>query len=92
MSTFRQFYKSFNPYKMFTNAMFGSFVAYQGYQHAFAKDNKPFNADYEKHLQETLHQKSPNAAFLYNLPFPPHFHTLPLVRMYQSSLETPIIL
>jgi len=64
MKSFFRLHKAFNPYKIAVSCMFGGMVAYQGYRQAFARDSKPFSADYEKHLQETIHQKSPNAAFL----------------------------
>lgn len=64
MRSFFRLAKVFNPTRIAVSALFGGMVAYQSYQHAFARDAKPFSSDYEKHLQETLHQKSPNAAFL----------------------------
>lgn len=67
MKSFFRLYKAFNPYKMAMSCLFGGMVAYQSYHHAFARDTKPFTADYEKHLQETIHQKSPNAAFFKNV-------------------------
>jgi len=68
--------------------MFGGLVTYQGYQHAFARDQTPFNANYEKHLQETIHQKSPNAAFFENVSIFSGNANLPLAEEIASCLGT----
>ena len=64
MKSFFRFCKSFNPYRMAAGGLLGGLAVYQGYKHAFTRDTKPFSAEYEKHLQESLHHKSPNADFL----------------------------
>jgi len=68
--------------------MFGGMVAYQGYRQAFARDSKPFSADYEKHLQETIHQKSPNAAFFENVSIFTGNSNVPLAEEIVACLGT----
>jgi len=73
---------------MAMSALFGGMVAYQSYQHAFARDGKPFSSEYEKHLQETLHQKSPNAAFFQNVAIFSGNSNLPLAQEICTNLGT----
>jgi ribose-phosphate pyrophosphokinase len=88
MRSFFRLSKVFNPTKIAMSALFGGMVAYQSYQHAFARDGKPFSTDYEKHLQETLHQKSPNAAFFENVAIFSGNSNLPLAEEICANLGT----
>jgi ribose-phosphate pyrophosphokinase len=88
MRSFFRLSKVFNPTKIAMSALFGGMVAYQSYQHAFARDGKPFSTEYEKHLQETLHQKSPNAAFFENVAIFSGNSNLPLAEEICANLGT----
>jgi len=88
MRSFFRLAKVFNPTRMAASALFGGMVAYQSYQHAFARDSKPFSSDYERHLQETLHHKSPNAAFFENVAIFSGNSNLPLAQEICQNLGT----
>ncbi len=63
MNSFFKFAKSFNPYKLATASLFGSYMAFNGYKKAFTKHDLP-KEDYDKQMHNALHSKNATPDFL----------------------------
>jgi len=70
MNTFFKFTKTFNPLKIATASLFGSYLGYNAYHKVFTRHEPP-KEEYDSKLDQALHSKHASQDFLYPCQFFP---------------------